>query len=91
MYLFWLQIWRGTKGYVVFDLKTREISVSQNVVFYEHIFPYFTASNNHFHDTDNSNTCTDSLNFLFDPPISHIDYTHTPNADFNPDIIDGAV
>ena len=29
-----------TKGYVTFDLKTRAISVSRNVIFYEDCFPF---------------------------------------------------
>jgi len=31
---------RGTKGYVLLNIQSREIFVSRDVVFYEHIFPY---------------------------------------------------
>ena len=34
----------NTKGYITLDLKTRAISVSRNVIFYEDCFP-FTAQN----------------------------------------------
>ena len=30
----------GVKGFLVYDLKTREIFVSRNVTFHEHIFPF---------------------------------------------------
>ena len=36
----------GTKGYTVYDLKTREIFVSIHAYFYEHIFPYCKDVNN---------------------------------------------
>jgi len=31
---------RGTKGYVLLNIQSREIFVSRDVVFYEHVFPY---------------------------------------------------
>nr|KYP76196.1 Retrovirus-related Pol polyprotein from transposon TNT 1-94 [Cajanus cajan] len=31
---------QGTKGFILFDLKTREVFISRNVSFYENIFPY---------------------------------------------------
>ena len=31
---------RGTKGYILLNIQSREIFVSRDVVFYEHVFPY---------------------------------------------------
>jgi len=36
----YLGVRSGVKGHLLFDLKIREILVSRDVVFYEHIFPY---------------------------------------------------
>ena len=30
----------GTKGYLLFDLASKEVFLSRNVIFYEHVFPY---------------------------------------------------
>ena len=43
----------GTKGFLLFDLHTREIFVSRHVIFYETIFPY--------HD----NTSSFSVDYVF--------------------------
>jgi len=32
---------QGIKGYIVFDIKTREIFISRNAIFYETVFPYY--------------------------------------------------
>ena len=34
----------GTKGFIVFDINSREIFISKNVVFHENIFPFHNAS-----------------------------------------------
>ena len=65
----------GVKGHLLFDLKTRELLVSRDVVFYEHIFPYLhnpsptsTDSTQHAKPISPSS----SYNFLFDMPhLSH--------------------
>ena len=31
---------RGTKGYILLNIQSREIFLSRDVVFYEHVFPY---------------------------------------------------
>jgi len=31
---------KGTKGYILLNIQLREIFVSRDVVFYEHVFPY---------------------------------------------------
>jgi len=31
---------KGTKGYILLNIQSREIFVSRDVVFYEHVFPY---------------------------------------------------
>ena len=33
----------GTKGYILFDLKTREIFVSRHVIFHEQVFPFMPS------------------------------------------------
>jgi len=35
----------GVKGYIVLDIQTREIFISRNVIFYEHVFPYVNSEN----------------------------------------------
>jgi len=58
---------RGTKGYILLNIQSREIFVSRDVVFYEHVFPYQRVE-----DTSNE---TDSPNihdrnvFTEDQPI----------------------
>lgn len=61
----------GIKGYVVFDLSTREIFVSRNAVFYESTFPYAEITDSSlsidFVDQDYSI-------FLFDDPDDSTKY-----------------
>ncbi|KAL2337821.1 hypothetical protein Fmac_012267 [Flemingia macrophylla] len=59
----------GTKGYIVFDLQNKEISISRNVIFYEHIFPFIPDKVPDFSSLDLSSDNTshsyiDSLDFL---------------------------
>jgi len=35
----------GVKGYIVLNIQTREIFISRNVIFYEHVFPYVNSEN----------------------------------------------
>ena len=35
----------GTKGYVILDIKTREVFISRNVIFHESFFPFHTNQN----------------------------------------------
>jgi len=52
----------GTKGYVLLNIQSREIFVSRDVVFYEHIFPYQKVE-----DTSNK---TGSPNILDQNPFT---------------------
>ena len=61
----------GTKGYIVFYLHTREISVSRNVMFYEHVFPYSINVATHPTSVSTSPIASDFFNFLLDPLLSH--------------------
>ena len=36
----------GLKGYCIYDLRSKHIFTSRDVIFYEHIFPYSTMSSN---------------------------------------------
>ena len=58
----------GTKGYIVYDLKTKELSVSQKVIFHENIFPYQLKSSTH----TASNSNIPLLTFI---PMEPFDYT----------------
>ena len=58
----------GTKGYVLLNIQSREIFVSRDVVFYEHIFPYQKVE-----DTSNktgSPNILDQNPFTEDQPVS---------------------
>ncbi|XP_004514759.1 uncharacterized protein [Cicer arietinum] len=61
----------GTKGYVLFDLNTRDIFTSRNVIFYEHIFPYPSIDSINVHCIPND--VTDFTTLLFDDPIYIVD------------------
>jgi len=43
---------RGTKGYVLLNIQSREFFVSRDVIFYEHVFPYQRVQ-----DTSNETNC----------------------------------
>jgi len=51
--VFLLVLKRGTKGYILLNIQSREIFVFRDIVFYEHVFPYQRVE-----DTSNE---TDSL------------------------------
>ena len=36
----------GVKGYILFDLHSKEIFLSRDVIFFEHIFPYQSSVSN---------------------------------------------
>jgi hypothetical protein len=58
----------GTKGFIVLNLKTRAVSVSRNVVFYEKIFPFKSVQPAHV-DTDlHPQPTSESPGFWFDDP-----------------------
>ena len=63
----YLGIRTGVKGHLLFDLTTRELIVSRDVIFYENTFPYLYNSpptNSPQHTTPISPSS--SYNFLFD-------------------------
>ena len=35
----------GVKGFVLYDIQTREIFISRNILFHDDIFPFHSASN----------------------------------------------
>nr|KYP76442.1 Retrovirus-related Pol polyprotein from transposon TNT 1-94 [Cajanus cajan] len=59
-----------TKGYLVFNLHTRELTVSHNVVFYEDQFPYLSTS----HQTLSSDPSLPL--FTFFPPTHPTSFDH---------------
>jgi len=60
----------GTKGYIVLDVKTKEISISRNVIFYEHYFP-FSVDNDEKASTDTTHE-EDYLSFLINDDVQTI-------------------
>ncbi|MCH79837.1 retrovirus-related Pol polyprotein from transposon TNT 1-94 [Trifolium medium] len=59
----------GVKGHVLFDLKTREIFVSRDVIFFEHIFPFQNSQDN----VVKSHT-SHSQTYLLDDPFNDCHY-----------------
>jgi len=58
---------RGTKGYILLNIQSREIFVYRDVVFYEHVFPYQRVQ-----DTSNeidSPNINDQISFTEDQPV----------------------
>jgi len=55
---------QGIKGYIVFDIKTREIFISRNAIFYETVFPYYKGENeaSERHDSE------DFFNLIIETP-----------------------
>ncbi|XP_004497949.1 uncharacterized protein [Cicer arietinum] len=71
-----------TKGYVLFDIHTRDIFTSRNVVFYKHIFPYPSIDSINEHCIPNDVTYFTTL--LFDDPIYIVDdIDHVSNISHN--------
>lgn len=52
----------GIKGYIILDIKNREIFISRNVIFYEDIFPYRKQQN----DRAGCNESEEGIHFLDD-------------------------
>ena len=69
----------GTKGYIVLDINSREILVTRNIKFYEHVFP---CIKNHDHDIEKNST-EDDFNFLFEPTSNTITEQHCDIVDTN--------
>jgi hypothetical protein len=86
---------QGVKGSILFDLVTKEIFLSRNVTYHDHILPYSTTTpitQWKYHTSHNTDTLTISSK---DPPLSS-DNTHishpdsssdTSNPDTNPDLL----
>jgi hypothetical protein len=78
----------GVKGHILFDLKSKEIFLSRDVVFFEHIFPYSNSLHNSDHCSPNA---TQRNQILYDdldftppsPTLPHND-SHTPNSTSTP-------
>ena len=58
---------RGTKGYILLNIQSREIFVSRDVVFYEHVFPYQRVEDT-INETDSPNIHDQNV-FKEDQPI----------------------
>lgn len=65
----------GTKGYILFDLSTREIFISRHVIFYESIFPYKSQSSSHF--------STSPISLPLDTTLSDYDFLFSPSSLLN--------
>jgi len=58
----------NTKGYLTFNLQTRAIETSRNIIFYEDDFPYLHIDNNTAPDTKNPPQIIPSPDPLYDVP-----------------------
>jgi len=76
---------KGTKGYILLNIQSREFFVSRDVVFYEHVFPYPRVEYNN-NETDSSNIHDQNL-FTKDQPIlnqpSQVIFTSCDNIENN--------
>jgi hypothetical protein len=71
----------GTKGYLTFDLHSREIVLSRNVIFHESIFPYATSSGAITSTTPhNAQNSSQNFDFLFDIPSNTSPPTSQPSS-----------
>jgi len=63
----------GTKGYVLYDLHSKSIFVTRNVIFHENIFPYSFSlpSDNSIASIDDSHNCDISMYDFPALPVSH--------------------
>ncbi|GAU28547.1 hypothetical protein TSUD_268860 [Trifolium subterraneum] len=70
----------GVKGHILFDLKSKELFLSRDVVFFEHIFPYKTSN-------EKSNDCVPTsqthIQSYFDELIHPLDLDSSPNITSN--------
>ncbi|KAK2437637.1 putative mitochondrial protein [Trifolium repens] len=78
----------GVKGHILFDLKSKEIFFSRDVVFFEHIFPYSNSLHNSDHcspnATQSNQTLYDDLDVTPPSPTLPHNNSHTPNSNANP-------
>jgi len=58
---------RGTKRYILLNIQSREIFVSKDVVFYEHVFPYQRVQDTN--NETNSPNIHDQFFFTKDQPV----------------------
>ena len=72
---------QGVKGYRLYDLSTKQIFMSRDVIFYEHLFPFHTSQ--HLH------TAQDTASLVLPHPITDMsapissvfsDLDNTPNS-----------
>ena len=71
----------GTKEYLTFDLHSREIALSRNVIFHESIFPYANFSGAvEFATPHNAQSSSQNFDFLFDIPSNTSQPTSPPSS-----------
>jgi len=58
---------KGKKGYILLNIQSREIFVSRNVAFYEHVFPYQRVQDTS--NETNSPDIYDQILFVEDQPV----------------------
>jgi len=71
----------GVKGLILFDLHTRQIFISRNVVFYEHVLPYKTDPANQFPHPSDRDFTTDTLP-MFVPHIESHNHDSISDSPF---------
>jgi len=76
---------RGTKGYILLNIQSREIFMSKDVVFYEHVFPFQRVEDTS-NETDSSNIYDQNV-FMEDQPIlsepSQVIFAPCDNIEYN--------
>ncbi|GAU20755.1 hypothetical protein TSUD_239490 [Trifolium subterraneum] len=71
----------GVKGHILFDLQSKEIFISRDVVFFEHIFPFSNSSKNVTNQTKSTTQSTilyDDLEMCF-PSTSNSSHSSQTN------------
>ncbi|GAU44272.1 hypothetical protein TSUD_133180 [Trifolium subterraneum] len=68
----------GVKGHILFDLKTKEIFISRDVSFFEHIFPYASSSS---HTDASPSHCVTHNQYAYDDLNYDMSHSHVPSHD----------
>jgi hypothetical protein len=71
----------GVKGAVLFDLLTKNIFMSRDVTYHEHIFPYQSSSPKVPWDYNTTNNPPNSVPTPHESDVTSIDQSHSPTCD----------
>ncbi|KAK2453701.1 hypothetical protein QL285_001347 [Trifolium repens] len=71
----------GVKGAVLFDLLTKNIFMSRDVTYHEHIFPYQSSSPKVPWDYNTTNNPPNSIPTSHESDVASVDQSHSPTCD----------